>query len=103
MEPTAQDLIKPEFEAIWNAIKKWDLERNEGEGYAGATGTDVMAILDSIKDIMIPAHGVGLAIKCFSCGKTIHVNKPITGPLRCVCKTYVVQICNESDRYPEST
>ena len=48
-EPTSQDLISPEFNAIWEAIKKWDIQRVYGEGYAGATGTDVMIILNALK------------------------------------------------------
>ena len=40
-KPTSKDLTSPEFEAAWNAIKGWDIERNPGAGYAGATGTDV--------------------------------------------------------------
>lgn len=42
-------------EAIWQAIKSWDLERNRGLGYAGATGTDAQIILDAIEPI-IAAH-----------------------------------------------
>jgi hypothetical protein len=37
-----------EFTAIWEAIKGWDLERTPGEGYSGATGTDVRAIQNSL-------------------------------------------------------
>lgn len=37
------------FEPIWQAIKKWDLERDTGEGYANATGTDVQTILNAIE------------------------------------------------------
>ena len=35
----------PLFEAVWTAIKGWDIERKEGEGYAHATGDDVREIL----------------------------------------------------------
>ena len=48
-EPTPQDLVSPQFNAVWNAIKGWDIERSEGEGYANATGTDVMIVLNSLK------------------------------------------------------
>ena len=50
-EPTQHDLESPEFKAVWEAIKNWDLDRGDTEGrtnYAGATGTDVMAILNAI-------------------------------------------------------
>ena len=36
----------PLFDAIWQAIKGWDIEREHGQGYAGATGTDVQIIID---------------------------------------------------------
>jgi hypothetical protein len=48
-EPTKEDLESPIFNAVWNAIKKWDIQREYGKGYAGATGTDVMTILEAIK------------------------------------------------------
>lgn len=48
-EPTEKDLESPLFEAVWQAIKGWDIEREPGIGYAGATGTDVMTILNAIK------------------------------------------------------
>jgi hypothetical protein len=50
-EPTSIDLASPEFNAIWEAIKKWDIQRAEGEGYANATGTDVMIILNALRKI----------------------------------------------------
>jgi len=50
-EPTSSDLISPEFNAVWEAIKGWDLERERGEGYAGATGTDVMIILNALRNL----------------------------------------------------
>ena len=53
MEPTKKDLKKdlnsPVFEAVWQAIKEWDIQREQGRGYAGATGTDVMTILEAIR------------------------------------------------------
>lgn len=52
MEPTEQDLKDPLFEAIWQAIKEWDIRRsgiNEPPLYSGATGTDVMEIVQSIR------------------------------------------------------
>ena len=50
-EPTAEDLASPLFNAIWNAIKGWDIERMHGEGYSAATGTDVKTILNAIEKI----------------------------------------------------
>ena len=50
-EPTKEDLISPEFNAVCEAIKKWDIERERGDGYAGTTGTDVMIILNALKKL----------------------------------------------------
>lgn len=44
-DPTAADLEEPQFNAVWEAIKGWDLERTPNAGYADATGNDVMHIL----------------------------------------------------------
>lgn len=51
-EPTEKDLQSPVFNVIWQAIKKWDIERKEGDGRAGATGTDVKMILNEIKPFL---------------------------------------------------
>ncbi len=53
-DPTDTDLNDPDFEAVWNAIKEWDLSRfretKDGHRlYAGATGNDVMHILLALK------------------------------------------------------
>lgn len=50
-EPTKDDLESPIFNAIWEAIKKWDIQREYGAGYAGATGTDVMTIIDALEKL----------------------------------------------------
>ena len=50
-EPTKEKLKNKKFNAVWEVIKKWDIERSEGEGYAHATGTDVMIILNALKEI----------------------------------------------------
>lgn len=51
--PTEDDLKDPAFEAIWAAIKQWDLSRslepNQNRMYAGATGNDVMHILFKLR------------------------------------------------------
>lgn len=45
IEPTGQDLMSEEFNAVWNAIRGWYIQREPGAGYSGTTGTDVMTIL----------------------------------------------------------
>jgi hypothetical protein len=52
--PTESDLKDPDFEAVWNAIKEWDLSRyretKSGHRlYSGASGNDVMHILLALK------------------------------------------------------
>jgi hypothetical protein len=53
MKPTQQDLIDPQFKAIWRVIKNWDISRSgpgEHLSLSGATGTDVMEILTSLRN-----------------------------------------------------
>lgn len=48
-DPTPEQLASPEFEAIWQAIKRWDI--NVPTVYCGhmsATGNHVRAILDAL-------------------------------------------------------
>lgn len=49
VDPTEADLNDPMFERVWQAIKGWDIQRAPGQGYAGATGTDVMTILRAVR------------------------------------------------------
>lgn len=52
--PTEDDLQDPVFLAIWEAIKHWDLSRERCEPhrlYAGATGSDVMVILNAVRSV----------------------------------------------------
>lgn len=37
------------FNAVWETIKGWDIQRTPGQGYASATGTDVADILDALE------------------------------------------------------
>lgn len=66
VDPTQEDLKRPEFEAVWQCIKHWDISRMDdpsyqkfvGEGiqpqtmYAEAMGNDVMAILNALKPFL---------------------------------------------------
>lgn len=47
-DPTPEMLKTPEFQAVWQQIKGWDIERKPGDGYCGATGNHVRAILDAL-------------------------------------------------------
>lgn len=50
-ESELPDYGTPLFDAIWNAIKAWDLQRKPGRGYAHATGDDVQTIVDAVKAV----------------------------------------------------
>lgn len=53
-DPSAEDLASPDFNAVWQAINKWDIGKGNGVDYlyAGATGTDVMTILNAVRPIL---------------------------------------------------
>lgn len=47
--PTNEQMDSPEFEAIWQLIKSWDINvPSHYEGYCGATGSHVAAILNAL-------------------------------------------------------
>lgn len=49
-DPTAVMRETPEFEAVWQAIKTWDINvPGAYGGYCGATGNHVRAILDALE------------------------------------------------------
>ena len=48
--PTPEQLASPEFEAIWNVIKSWDVNVPEFyDGYCHANGSHVALILNALK------------------------------------------------------
>ena len=50
-DPTPEMLQTPEFNAVWNCIKRWDINVPDAyNGYMGATGNHVRAILDALKE-----------------------------------------------------
>jgi hypothetical protein len=47
--PTPEQLGSPEFEAIWQTIKSWDVNVPEFyDGYCGANGSHVALILNAL-------------------------------------------------------
>lgn len=49
-DPTPEMLQSPEFEAVWQCIKRWDINVPQVyAGYCGATGNHVRAILDALR------------------------------------------------------
>jgi hypothetical protein len=54
-DPTPEMLGDPRFNAIWQAIKAWDISvPGAYGGYCGATGNHVRAILDAIAKVSGP-------------------------------------------------
>jgi hypothetical protein len=50
-DPTPEMLADPRFEAVWQAIKSWDINVPDAYGgYCGATGNHVRAILDALDE-----------------------------------------------------
>ena len=51
-DPTPEMLKSPEFEAVWQCIKRWDINVPDVYGgYCGATGNHVRAILDALAGV----------------------------------------------------
>ena len=51
--PTKEELNSPQFEAIWNVIKHWDINVPDYyNGYCGGNGSHVKLILDELKVVM---------------------------------------------------
>jgi hypothetical protein len=49
-DPTPEMQASPEFEKVWQCIKRWDINvPGAYVGYSGATGNHVRAILDALK------------------------------------------------------
>jgi hypothetical protein len=57
--PTEEQRESPEFEAVWQAIKTWDVNVPESyEGYCGANGSHVALILNALADAGSGASGL---------------------------------------------
>jgi hypothetical protein len=49
-DPTPEMLADPQFEAIWQCIKSWDISVPAAySGYMGATGNHARAIFDALR------------------------------------------------------
>jgi hypothetical protein len=60
-DPTEEMLASPQFNAIWRCIRYWDISVPYAyDGYSGATGNHVRAILEALPH----------AWECFHCGET---------------------------------
>lgn len=50
--PSEEDLKTPEFNAVWDCIKTWDIAVPEAyDGYMGAIGNHAQAILDALSKV----------------------------------------------------
>lgn len=50
-DPTPEKLETPEFNALWELMKDWDIEVSSGDGYTHTQGNHVRAILDALSSI----------------------------------------------------
>ena len=51
--PNHKEINSPEFEAIWNVIKNWDINAPDYyDGYCGGNGSHVKLILDALKPVI---------------------------------------------------
>ena len=52
-DPTPEMLDQPDFNAIWDCVKTWDINVPHAyEGYCGATGNHARAILDALTPVL---------------------------------------------------
>jgi len=74
-EPTKEDLESPMFEAIWQAIKGWDVARGEGVAmghlYSAPTGSDVKHILNAIEPHRQKARDAGYKEGLVKCSQAL--------------------------------
>jgi hypothetical protein len=56
-DPTQAQLDSPAFAAVWQCIKRWDINVPDVyTGYCGATGNHVRAILDALGGVTVPVE-----------------------------------------------
>jgi hypothetical protein len=48
--PSQEEIDSPEFQAIWDVVKTWDI--SVGDGYEGGSGSHVKLILDALKPVL---------------------------------------------------
>lgn len=61
MEPTEKDVNDPLFNAVWEAVKLWDISREPASRrlYAEINGTDIMTILCAVRPFVAEALSEG--------------------------------------------
>lgn len=57
--PSDEEISSAEFDALWDVVKKWDVNVPEYyHGYCGANGSHVKLLLDAIKPFLKPSAPV---------------------------------------------
>lgn len=52
--PTSEQMETPEFKAVWNCVKSWDVNVPEFyNAYCGANGSHVMLILNALREAKV--------------------------------------------------
>lgn len=49
--PSQEEMDSPEFNAIWEVIKTWDIKVPYTGGYCGGNGSHVKLLLDALKPV----------------------------------------------------
>ena len=57
--PSEKMMASPEFCAVWECIKGWDIEVEPDGGYCTATGSHVCMILDALAALQDSQEGGG--------------------------------------------
>jgi hypothetical protein len=79
-EPTPKDLADPRFDVIWNAIKRIDVDYENGL-FSGATGNDVCGLLDSLDAVKADPDPAPRAGWQPTTGEEMNLtNQPTVGP-----------------------
>ena len=97
-DPTPEMLEDPEFQAVWDAIKTWDISVPEvyGNLHSGATGNHVRRILDALKEVnrlngseSLYAFGAWLTTRDEPITMSGHDDAaPVVEAISCFCKEY---------------
>ncbi len=76
--PSCFEVSSPEFNAIWDVIKSWDVNVPEVyTGYCGANGNHVIAVLEAIRPYMATSKLVSVSLeKCVEAYRQLEGDLP---------------------------
>ena len=91
-DPTPDMLASPQFEAVWQCIRTWDVNVPDAyTGYCGATGNHVRAILDALAPFLVRVEQLTLRpdpssvlVVTLSAGMPYHIYEQIVESMRAV-------------------